>query len=87
MYYLYLLKSQKDHKLYIGYTHRLNNRLKQHNDGKVFSTKGRRPFKIVYYEAYASEKDARKREKNLKLFSRAYTGLKKRIPFSLSGDF
>ncbi|MBU0707686.1 GIY-YIG nuclease family protein [Patescibacteria group bacterium] len=79
MYYLYLLKSRKDGKLYIGYTNNLNRRLKQHNSGEVFSTKGRCPFVIIYYEAYASKKDAMKREKNLKLFSKAYYGLKRRL--------
>ena len=56
-----------------------NNRNRQE-----YSTKSRRPFKIIYYEAYASEKDARQREKNLKLFSRAYYGLKKRISTSIN---
>jgi putative endonuclease len=83
MYYVYLLKSRKDGKLYIGSTSRLNIRIKEHNEGLVFSTKGRRPLEVIYFECYKSEKDARKREKNLKLFSRAYYALKKRIVNSL----
>jgi predicted GIY-YIG superfamily endonuclease len=43
------------------------------------STKARKPLKLVYYEAYKSEADARKREQNLKLKSRAYAQLRKRI--------
>jgi len=84
MFYVYLLKSKKDNKLYLGSTNDLERRLKEHNDGKVFSTKPRRPFELIYYEAYKSEKDARYREKNLKLRSRAYTQLKKRILGSIS---
>ena len=76
-------KKQKDNKLYIGSTNNLRKRLKEHNDGKVFSTKSRIPFKLIYYEAYKSEKDARKRESNLKLRSRAFAQLKKRIEKSL----
>jgi len=83
MYYIYILKSKKDKKLYIGFTTQLNRRIKQHNDGESLSTKSRRPFEIIYYEAYRSEKDARKREKNLKLFSKAYYALKRRLPDSL----
>lgn len=83
MYFLYLLRSKKDKKLYIGYTNDLNKKLKQHSNGEVFSTKGRWPFEIIYYEAYKSRKDAMKREKNLKLFSKAYYALKRRLQDSL----
>ena len=84
MVYVYILKSKKDGQFYMGSTKDLRKRLKLHNDGKVFSTKSRRPFELVYYEAYKSEKDARKRESNLKLRSRAFAQLKKRIENSLS---
>ena len=83
MFYVYVLKSKKDFQLYTGSTNDLKKRFKEHNDGKVFSTKSRRPFEIIYYEAYKSEHDARKREKNLKLRSRAFAQLKKRIEGSL----
>ncbi len=83
MFYIYLIKSRKDKKLYIGLTTQLNKRLQQHNEGVSQSTKLRRPFDIVYYEAYRSSQDAHKREKNLKLFSKAYYALKRRISDSL----
>lgn len=84
MFYLYILKSKKDNELYIGSTNDLRKRLKEHNSGLVRSTRPRRPFEIVYYEAYKSEKDARKRERNLKLRSRAFAQLKKRIEGSIT---
>ena len=62
MFYVYVLKSKKDRKCYLGSTINLKQRLKLHNDGRIFSTKYRRPLILVYYEAYLSEKDARKRE-------------------------
>ena len=77
MFYIYVLKSLKDQKLYTGSTNNLVRRLKEHNEGKVIPTKSRIPFEIVYYEAYKSESDARKREHNLKLRSRAHAQLKK----------
>lgn len=82
MYYVYVLKSKKDGKCYIGSTNDLKRRFKEHNNGIVPSTKPRRPFKLIYYEAYLSESDARKRESNLKLKSRAYAQLYKRIEHS-----
>jgi len=69
--------------MYIGSTNDLRRRFAEHNKGEIFSTKFRRPFQLVYYEAYKSEKDARKREKNLKLRSKAFTQLKRRLTNSL----
>ena len=83
MFYLYILKSLKDNLNYIGSTNDLKKRFSLHNKGKVFSTRKRRPFELIYYEAYKSEKDARKREHNLKLRSKSYAQLKKRIVESL----
>ncbi|MEI6039906.1 MAG: GIY-YIG nuclease family protein [Candidatus Berkelbacteria bacterium] len=83
MFCLYILKSLKDEKLYIGSTSNLKRRLEEHNSGKVFSTKTRIPFELVYTEVYKAEKDARHREHNLKLRSNAFNQLKKRIKHSL----
>ena len=83
MFYLYILKSLTDGKLYIGSTHNLVQRLQEHNNGKVFSTKSRRPFELRYYEAYTNENDARGREQSLKKDGRALYVLKKRIHESL----
>ena len=79
MFFVYILKSKKDNKHYIGSTNNLDRRIDEHNLGLVPSTKSRVPFELVYYEAYKSETDARRREKNLKIRSRAYIQLKKRI--------
>jgi putative endonuclease len=83
MFYLYLLKSKRDGELYIGSTNDLRKRFLEHNSGKVFSTKLRKPFELLYYEAYKNEKDARHREHNLKLRSRALEQLKRRLVESL----
>lgn len=66
MYFVYVLKSEKDNNLYIGITNNLEKRLKQHNNGNNFSTKYRKPFKLVYYEIKENRQDARIREKFLK---------------------
>ncbi len=41
-------------------------RLREHNSGKVFSTKGRVPFELLYTEELYSLKEARDREKYFK---------------------
>lgn len=63
----------------------MERRMREHNDGNVFSTKNYGPFSLVYYEAYLMEKDAREREKQLKYFGNAYKFLIKRIKNSLEG--
>ncbi|MCK5590790.1 MAG: GIY-YIG nuclease family protein [Candidatus Pacebacteria bacterium] len=83
MYYLYILKSKKDDKLYIGSTNDLRRRLSEHNGGKVQSTKSRRPFELRYYESFYCEHDARKREASLKKNGKALGQLKRRISESL----
>jgi putative endonuclease len=62
MFYVYILRSLKDNKFYIGYSIDLRKRFNQHNNGLVKSTIKRRPFELVYYEAFKYEKDARKQE-------------------------
>lgn len=64
--YVYVLESQKDFTRYIGYTKDLKLRLIYHNGGKSKYTKTKRPWNLVYYEAYASDSWARKREIQLK---------------------
>lgn len=66
MYYVYVLKSEKDGKLYTGYSHDLKTGIAEHNKGAVPITQFRRPFKLIYYEAFLHQQDATAREKYLK---------------------
>ena len=50
-YYVYVLISEKDGKLYKGCTQHLKLRIERHNNGEVPSTKDRRPLKLIYFEA------------------------------------
>ncbi len=65
-YYVYILYSHKDKGLYIGFTHDLKNRLTLHSKGRVEATMLRIPVKLIHYEFFISEKDAKAREKYLK---------------------
>ena len=66
MFFVYILISLKDKNFYIGFTSSLKQRLNQHFQGEVISTKNRRPLKLIYYEAFINKTDAKKREKFLK---------------------
>ena len=83
MHYVYILKSLKDYKLYIGYSSDLKQRVEDHINGRVESTRNRRPLELIYYEACKSDFDAKGREWQLKKFGRAYSQLKKRISKSI----
>jgi putative endonuclease len=65
-YFTYVLLSKLDGKFYTGYTSDLEKRLLEHNSGKVYSTKRRIPFEIVYFEFCLNINDALHREKYLK---------------------
>ena len=62
MHYVYLLKSLKDTKLYVGRTDDLRRRIDEHNSGKIKATRYRRPLRLVFYEAFRVKQDAVRRE-------------------------
>ncbi|MFA6437283.1 MAG: GIY-YIG nuclease family protein [Candidatus Paceibacterota bacterium] len=66
MFCVYVLYSQKDSKLYIGFTTNLKRRLTEHFHGHSKSTAFRRPFCLVFCEYFLSKKDAMRREKYFK---------------------
>ena len=66
LYYVYVLESLRDKKRYIGFTIDLKSRLKAHQKGLSFSTKSRRPLKLIYFEACLNYNDAKRREHYLK---------------------
>ena len=71
MQYVYVLKHQQSHELYYGYTNKLERRIAEH----AKSAK----WKLIYYEAYLSEKDARARERRLKQYGQSRAHLKNRF--------
>lgn len=66
MYYVYILYSLKDHKLYTGFTSDLKQRIKAHFSEESKATSYRLPFKLIYYEAYLLKQDAQAHKKYLK---------------------
>ena len=66
MWYVYFLKSLKKNWYYVGSTNRLEERVREHNTGKVPSTKPYLPLELVYSFNFSNEKDARKFERKVK---------------------
>lgn len=85
MYYVYILQNEIKKQIYLGSTNDLRKRFKEHNEGKVTSTKRYKPWTLFYYEAYKTEKLARLREKALKYHGNAMKELKKRIGLKEDG--
>ena len=63
---VYILRSEKNGRYYIGLTENVEHRLIRHNSGLVSSTKSYRPWKIVYREAFSTKQEASSRELQLK---------------------
>ena len=66
MHYVYVMRSLKDGGFYIGYSADLRKRFAQHATGTAVATARRRPWKLIYYEAYIEQADAIGRERCLK---------------------
>lgn len=72
MFYTYILQHRISHKIYIGSTKDLKQRIRQH-------LKKNKSWILVYYEAYRFEKDTREREQKLKHYGTSLANLKRRI--------
>jgi len=78
MYYTYVLHSEKDGKLYTGYSPDLKNRMQEHKNGECISTAKRRPLNLEGYIAVPTEMQARSLERYFKTGS-GTSVLKKRV--------
>jgi putative endonuclease len=65
LYYVYILLTSNK-QLYTGYSSDVRRRVEEHEQGKVASTRSRRPVRLLHYEGYTLESDARRRERFLK---------------------
>ncbi|MBU1092080.1 GIY-YIG nuclease family protein [Patescibacteria group bacterium] len=65
-YFVYILLSQKDNELYIGYTNDIQRRFREHTQSQVSATKHRLPLRLIHYEVFINLQDAKARETFLK---------------------
>lgn len=67
--YVYILKSIKNNKHYIGSTENLNKRIEEHNNGFGGGfTKTNKPWELICYKKCSSIKIARKEEIKIKSY-------------------
>ncbi|SEP97434.1 GIY-YIG nuclease family protein [Neolewinella agarilytica] len=67
MYYIYLLYSSVADRYYVGYTSDLEQRVQEHNSPTGARwTRGKGPWQLSYFETFKNERDARKREIEIK---------------------
>jgi len=66
MYFVYVLYSLKDNKLYKGSSSDVSKRLLRHNSGGNKSTAHRKPFVVVHIEIFPDKGSALQRESYLK---------------------
>ncbi len=65
-FFVYIIQSKKDGSFYIGQCIDLDYRLSKHNDGFSKYSSSKRPWKLVYFEAYTSRSQAIIRENEIK---------------------
>ncbi|HNX68404.1 MAG TPA: GIY-YIG nuclease family protein [Candidatus Omnitrophota bacterium] len=68
MWYVYILRSERTGRYYVGHTEDLHARLNQHNAGKTRSLKAHLPLKIIYSEELSSKQEAYRRERQIKSY-------------------
>jgi putative endonuclease len=68
--YLYILKSLKNSSYYVGISHDVEKRIKQHNSGCVKATKYKRPYIIVFKQEYDNMVSAHRAELKIKSWKR-----------------
>jgi len=66
MYFVYVLYSLKDYRLYKGFTSNIQKRLIKHNSGGSTSTAKRKTFVLIHIEQFEDKTNALKRELFLK---------------------
>jgi putative endonuclease len=65
-YFVYAINSEVVDIIYVGVTNNIEKRLKEHNAGKTKSTKGFRPWKLIFTMQCETREEARKFEKYYK---------------------
>jgi len=66
--YVYILKSEKTERYYVGSCEDLDERFKRHNNGRNKATKLGMPWKLIYSESFLTKHEAYRREFQIKSF-------------------
>lgn len=68
MFTVYIIKSERTGKHYIGSTKDINDRIQRHNAGREKSTKYGKPWKLIFCENFENRTEAVRREKEVKSY-------------------
>ena len=63
MYYVYILLNETGTRTYTGVAEDVNERLAEHNAGRVKSSSPYRPYRIIHSEPFGTLKEARQKER------------------------
>jgi len=66
MFYVYILRSRRTGRFYVGHTDDVAQRLVEHNLGLSKYTRRWRPWELVYVESFETRSAAMKREGQIK---------------------
>ena len=67
MFFVYVLENQNDRSWYIGFSSNIEQRIIDHRNGSgARTTRIKKDWELIYYEAYVVRSDALGREKFLK---------------------
>jgi len=66
LFFVYVLRSQKNGRYYVGCTQDVTRRVAQHDAGMTKSTKAGRPWRLVHAECHPTLSLARRRESQIK---------------------
>jgi len=81
--YVYILLNKAKTRTYTGVTDNIEKRLKEHNEGKIKSSRPYRPYQVIHAEEFETLSQARQMEK----FYKSTTGRRrlKEMLFGLVG--
>jgi len=63
MFYLYVLRSERTGRRYVGSTQDVEQRLRQHNSGQSLATKHGAPWGLIHHEQFLTRAEALQRER------------------------
>ncbi|OGW66499.1 MAG: hypothetical protein A3H49_03545 [Nitrospirae bacterium RIFCSPLOWO2_02_FULL_62_14] len=81
MHYVYILLNEAKTRTYTGVSDDIEKRLKEHNEGKVKSSRHYRPYRVIYTEEFQTLSEARQKER----FYKSTTG-RRRLKEILAGS-
>ncbi len=65
-FYVYILRSRRTGRYYVGSTDDIERRIQEHNSGKSVSTRGGAPWELVHFASFPTRSEAQACERKVK---------------------